>query len=248
MAFNADHVIINSRDMLDPLNMTHQSFTVQLQNPVQNFDYFQLINVMLPNTYYNITNKIGNTTLTINGTPYSITPGNYDLSNIIAAYNAAISPSIPGFNISFNIIASNLSITSTNPITINFSQNPATGQLLGFPPIDVTGSNSYQGKFPPSISPLGILINLDCVASTTSISNLQGLRSSSFMINNNSNALEYTMFFENTMFTHSVRSNKNIINTISVKLYDLAGNVLENAGPWILVLRFVRKKPNSPGY
>jgi hypothetical protein len=247
MSTQANHVVISSKDRIDPLNMTPQSFTISLQNGITNFDYFQLINVMLPNTYYNITNKIGNTALTINNTTYNITEGNYGLSEYVSALNAAISPSIPGFSMTFNPIICQIQISTTSIVTINFSQNSATALTLGFGQLDLS-ANLFTADLPPSLSPLGILINLDCVASTTSLSNLQGLRSSSFMVNDNTNSLEYVQFYENSQYSHTVRSNKSIINTIQINVYDLNGYPLQNLGEWVMVLRFVRKRPDNPGF
>jgi hypothetical protein len=68
------------------------------------------------------------------------------------------------------------------------------------------------------------------------------------MINNNTNALEYTTFNENSQFTHSVRSNYDVINTINVTVFDLMGNSLVNLGEWVFVLRFVRKRPTKPEF
>lgn len=254
MSTQSDHVIISSKDMLDPLTMNPSRFTIALQSPIEDFEYFQLISVLIPNTYYNVTDAIGNKQLIINGDSFYISDGNYNLISLMAAYTAGYSQTDPSFNITFNPITSVITMNSTTSFTADFTTVPNTALTLGYLPVLYTSIPNSDGSYdivatlPPSLSPLGILINMDCVAPTTSTSNLQGLRSSSFMINNNTNSLDYTVFNENSQFSHSVRSNFNIINTIQIKVFDLMGNVLQNLGHWNCILRFVRQKPTNSAY
>lgn len=249
MSAFADHVVITSKDRLNFSSTTAQNFTVSLQNPVQDFEYFQLIWAMIPNTFYNVTNVIGNSQLVINGvTSEFIAQGNYNLNTLMTAYTDLYSGTVPGFNIVFDPIAVKITVSATSNFTMDFSNTRETALTLGFLPILYSGSNQYISSLPPSISPLGVLINMDCVQPTVSTSNLQGLRSSSFMIPNSANQLDYLIWSENSFFTHSVRSNFNVINTITVTLYDMQGNPLVNVGDWNCVLRFVRRKPQTTEY
>ncbi len=244
MSTKANHCIISSRDRQDPVNTTPENFTVSLQNPIYNSSSFTLINVMLPNVFYNITAARGNNKISFNGYTYGIPSGSYTLTTYMGEITSLVTTTplhiIPGFDMTYDQVTSKITISATSPFTMDFNLFPNTSYALGFKPLSFTGSNTYIGTSPTNIIALGINILIDIVTNTTSLST-PNFRSSSFFINNNTNNQEYIQFFENSQYKHSVYTNATFINSMNISLYDSDGFALENAGDWIMILSFDHK-------
>ena len=240
MSTKANHCIISSRDRQDPINTTPQNFTVTLQNPIYNSSSFTLINVMMPNVFYNVTPARGNNKISFNGSTYDIYDGSYTLNAYMQFIELFVSPFIPGFSITYDQITSKITISATSTFTMEFNLYPKTAYTLGFKPILYSGSNTYTAESPTNMIALGINIIIDTVTNTTSLST-PNFRSSSFFINNNTNNQEYLQFYENSAYRHSVFSKSTFINSMNISLYDSDGYPLENAGDWIMILSFDHK-------
>jgi hypothetical protein len=237
MSTKANHCVISSRDRQDPTNTTPQNFTATLQNPIYNSDSFTLINVMMPNVFYNITEARGNNRITIDNMLFVLSVGSYTLSAYLTVIYNLYSMIMPGFNISYDQISSKVTISATDDFTIEFDQHPKTAYTLGFKPLLYSGSNSYTAQSPTNMTALGINIMIDIVTNSTSLST-PNFRSSSFFINNNTNNQEFLQFFENSQYSHTVYTNTTFINSMNISLYDSDGYALENAGDWIMIIAF----------
>ncbi len=235
MTTNSSHIIIDSRTRITG---DTSEFSISLQEPLRDFVGYSLINVMIPNVYYNVIVEKNNVGLNINGTYSTIVIGNYSLAN----YMTALQTLFPGLSITFNVISSRITISSAVAFIADFTNINVSGtaSALGFQRILYPSLTSITASYPPNISPLGILINIDNVPNTTSLS-LPTLRSSSFMVNNNTDSLFYTQFFENSNYTHTVRTTQPMNNTLHIKLLDLDGFKLINAGEWIMIIRTIYK-------
>ena len=68
----------------------------------------------IPNTYYNI--NASNNSFQANGTPYSITPGSYNLNDLLQAIATATN-----LEISYNDIPNLISFSNVTTFTLNFN-------------------------------------------------------------------------------------------------------------------------------
>lgn len=231
----SSEIIINSEDRIsgEPAD-----FLVKIPSQIRDFHSYTLVNVMIPNVYYNVTTNRKNNGMNVNGTYSTIISGTYSLQN----YMASLMSIFPTLTITFNVTTCRINITSASAFVLDFSNTNVSGtaSALGFDKILYGSTNNISASYPPNLSPLGILINVDVVPNVVSISSPQ-VTSSSFLINNNTDSLYYTQFFENTQFEQTIHTKNPISDSLYIRLLDLQGYKLENCGEWVMIIRLNRE-------
>jgi len=95
---------------------------------------------------YNITS--GNNAITISGTTYTISPGSYSISVLLALLNATIS----GITVTYSSTTFRVTFSSSASFTLTFSQGIA--QVLGFLPNPTyTANSSFVITAPNAVNP-----------------------------------------------------------------------------------------------
>jgi len=94
----------------------------------------KLVNVCIPNVQYNITTGIN--TITISGTTYTISPGLYSNSVLLALLNSTLS----GITATYFSTTFRITFSGSASFTLSFSQG--IDQVLGFLPNTTYTANS----------------------------------------------------------------------------------------------------------
>lgn len=235
MAFRSSLIVLDSKFRSDPINQTPANYYVTLQSAIQGATGLKLVSAQIPNTFYNISATKQNNTIVVNGITYTIPPGNYTLINLINYFNSNILNNIPDGAMSYSRSDTYLIISSSANFSMDLTDNFDMAALLGYDALLYSGSNIYNGTRPPTIKPLGIILNLDVVSNTVSLSNPRQ-RSCSFYIINSANSQEIVLYTENFNFPQYANPNSNIINSIHVTLSDSDGDPLENVGENVIIL------------
>lgn len=208
------------------------------------FDKVELIQCIIPNTYYNITSS--NNTILFNGTPSSIIPGSYSLSELINYMITVFSEFIQ--NIVLNPTTNLLTITgvpASSPFTISFPNSGSLNSVLGFPSNYSVNSNTFTSSYPPSISELALYIEIGELSSNHLTTNPY-FSSQTFLITNNKNKNELIEYYANTHFHQIVtkKINNEVLYTLTVKVKNSFGNIVLGLGEWSLTIALENTKNN----
>jgi len=122
---------ISSADATNVTSTTQYSCTF---TQWQLFHSMKLVNVCIPNVKYNVT--LGNNTITISGTTYTISLGSYSIPVLLALLNAMIS----GITATYSSTTFRVTFSSSASFTLTFSQGIA--QVLGLLPNTTYTANS----------------------------------------------------------------------------------------------------------
>jgi len=104
---------ISSSDATNVTSTTQYSYTF---TQWQSFCSMKLVNVCFPNVQYNVTS--GNNTITVSGTTYTISPGLYSNSVLLALLNSTLS----GVSATYSSTTFRITFTGTQVIIVNPSK------------------------------------------------------------------------------------------------------------------------------
>lgn len=236
----SNYLFISSRDRQQWNTQTPADFTVNLQKQINLKPYVtaELVNVILPNTYNNVT--VVNNTFQVNGVTYTIPTGSYDLLTYLSTMQGLVTPTIPTFKVQYNTISNNITISATPTFTFN----PTISFLyknLAFMDQTYSGSNSYTSMYAPSIDTPMFQIKMSMLGQTVTGSLSQPQfhsRGCTFIIPNTVNIGDYVFFDANTQYTMTTKSWIQILTSINVSLRNMEGMELENVADWQMTLRF----------
>ena len=161
------HFLVRSADRENYWETTSSDFTINLQRSLKG-QKAQISYLQLPVSYYNVTQN--NNTFTANvvdaaETTINITPGSYNVSDIITALQTAMS-FLGTMTISLNPITFLFTISCNNIFYMNFNVNNSIARLLGFNPnLTYEDQLSYTAQNPPKLFDNAIYIS--CNFSTT---------------------------------------------------------------------------------
>lgn len=244
MSRKAVEVILLSKDRQnynDP-NVTASNFLISLQNSIIECNKISLLSVVIPNTFYNISDIRDNDNIIINGIILSIPEGNYNLTDYLNELQSAINTfyGLAYISITYDTKTSLVTFQKLTPGAFILEMPAGTADMLGFLGFYIYGGDTtYSGYKPPNLAPLGIYINIDIITNSVS-SSTQAFNSATFFVSNTTNQQEYIQFFANTMFHHSTYYPRpiSIGNSMKISLYDTQGFPLQNVGEWVMVLGF----------
>jgi len=105
-----------------------------------------VVSVCIPNVQYNVIS--GNNTITVSGTTtYTISPGSYSISVLLALLNSTLS----GISATYSSTTFRITFTGTASFTLSFSQGIA--QVLGFlPNATYTANSSFVITAPNAVN------------------------------------------------------------------------------------------------
>ena len=106
------HVFVQSQDRENFWASYPSNFRVLLPKSIK-AECAELSFAQIPNTYYNI--NASNNSFQANGTPYSITPGSYNLNDLLQAIATT------NLEISYNDIPNLISFSNVTTFTLNFN-------------------------------------------------------------------------------------------------------------------------------
>lgn len=236
MSDKATNLLISSSDRdLNSNANTPSNFRVQLSSNILNANKMCLVNLILPYTFYNVLSGINNQII-VNGTTYTLPPGNYSLTELLLQIQNQVQVALPSFQILYNDITSQVILTNPVSITVSFPLINLA-EMLGFPQVttNLTGA-IINGVTPPNIGPLNILLNLDIGSGMNNSNRFAG--SASFIIPVLVNKNEYILFSDRTHYVAETKVNSQLLNSIDVRVTDNKGRPLIGLGDWSFLLRF----------
>lgn len=202
--------------------------TVMFTKPYRRFGNVSLKNVQIPVGFYNMRSPYN--TITINGTTYTVAPGNYSSATFLSALNTAVS-SVGAFSIgsSTNIMQFAPTSGTATISTSTTNSRPSLGSLLGFTngqsasfPNSIVATNSYIMNFDTY---LNIYIEKFGASSPESYK-------STFKIPNTVTSGGILYWSENSQDSQIVQTtdSSNRVDRLIIKVHDRFGEVLNNNG------------------
>jgi hypothetical protein len=203
---------------------------VMFTKPYRRFREVSLKNVQIPIGFYNV--RAPYNSIIINGTTYTVSPGNYSAATFLAALNIAVPSSVGVFSIgaSTNIFqfapASGSATITTTPVS---TSRPSLGSLLGF-------TNGQVASFPNSITaPYSYIMNFDTYVNIyiekLGASSPEAYKST-FKIPNNVTSGGILYWAENSQDSQIVQvtDSSNRVDRLIIKVTDRFGEPLNNNG------------------
>ena len=138
----------------DNAGITNAGFcTIRLPRTYKNITSMRLSSIELPNTWYDFSATLENTSLTVSGVQCTISDGNYTSTTLASAITSSVSAAAGiGLGVTFNPVTGTCTIsgtTTTTPFSLNFTPAITTGTCCvtreaSIRPFD-TGLGSYLG-------------------------------------------------------------------------------------------------------
>ena len=202
--------------------------TYVLTNKHRGLVQASLKNLQMPVGFYNIRSPYN--TITINGTNYTVTPGNYTSSTFVSALNSTVTPSVGVFSINpstnkFLFVPASGTATITVPVD-TAANVPSLTTLLGFTNgqsgISITATNSYILNFDTYV---------DIYIRNLSVSSSEG-QLVTFKIPVNVGSGQILHWAENSQDYQSipVRYTVETVDRFIIQIYDRFGNLMDNNG------------------
>jgi hypothetical protein len=190
-----------------------------------------------PNTYYNITSR--NNKIRVAGNIYSITPGTYNLGDLMQALaNALVAENIV---VSFDDVIGRIIFSSSGFFDLDFTVDDSIYAKVGFKKIYYSDYTSYTGAFVPKIYDTSIFISINGISSgcisPTGREN-KNVQNSTFIVPNNVNKGEIIQFYQHSQFNLNPKVD-DTINFFDVRFYDDDGFILQNLGEWAMMIELI---------
>jgi len=220
---------ISSSDATSVTSTTHYSYTF---TQWQLFHSMKLVNVCILNVQYNITS--GNNTITVFGTTYTISPGSYSISVLLALLNSTIS------GITATYSTTTLKITSSGSASFTLSFFQGIAQVLGFLPNTTDTANSSfvitapsAANLPPNDTYFLTILNLP------NSNQSSGSLTFSFFINVNQTSRQ--ILLSSSEKDQSIQMGNTItMNHLNVELRNQDGTYVDTQGlPWSFTLELI---------
>jgi hypothetical protein len=202
---------------------------VMFTKPYRGFREVSLKNVQIPIGFYNV--RAPYNSIIINGTTYTVSPGNYSAATFLGALNTAVTSSVGTFSIgpSTNIFQFTPASGSVTITTATITSRPSLGALLGF-------TNAQTATFPGSIiAPNSYIMNFDTYINIyiekLGASSPESYKST-FKIPNNVASGGILHWAENSQDSQiiQVTDMSNRVDRLVIKVCDRFGEILNNNG------------------
>lgn len=226
--FNQQHKYLTISSA-DRVNGTPSKFLVNLPYGI-NFNYAELINCQIANTFYNITNN--NNAYRANSIDYLVPPGCYNFDELINTIVA-----IGGItSITYNDITG--IVTINTPTSLELNINNSIAQILGFTSNYSAETTVHNSSFPPSLFYSSLYIDVTEFNSNQFTSNNR-YRTPTFTISNNANknfVIFYSQYSQHEQRITS-RDNTIVIHSLNIIVKDQFGTELQGLSDWSMVLK-----------
>lgn len=223
------HFYINSQTRTNPL-VSPANCSIHINKAID-AGIAELSFFSMPNTWYNITSD--NNTLLMDTEPFSITPGCYDLNQLLTELQSVL----VGSTIAYNDVLNLINISFGVAHVLDFSQGNMW-RVLGFQPRAYASATSFTSSYPPKIY-TNILIMKTNLA-TNMVSNKGH---ATFIIPVNVNKGELLQFYSRSQFASRPKVNNNNIKAIDIVLCDEFENPLQGCGDFVAIIAICEKNP-----
>lgn len=236
---SSSHFLIRSSDRNSFWDTTPANFNINLQKSLKGRKA-QISYLQMPVTYYNVNSSNNTFTANIVDAPETIinvTPGSYNISDIINYLQGALS-FLGTVTVTLNPITFLFTISCNNIFYLNFNVNNSIAEVLGFNPNLIYGGQlSYTAQKAPKLFDNAIYIS--CNFATAIQTTTKKLHNVSFVIPHNCNKGEIIQFYASTQFSLQPRIFEQTIGIIEIKVFDERGRQLENLGEWVMMLEII---------
>ena len=199
--------------------------TYVMSNKHRGLNQVTLRNLQMPIGFYNVRAPYNN--VVINGTTYTVSPGNYSSVTFLSALNSAITAAVGTFSITastnkFQFIPASGSATITSSSTINPTLTTLLGFVSGQSGTSIVATNSYIINFDTYVD---VYIKNLAVSSTES-------QLVTFKIPVNVGSGQILHWAQNSQDTQIIQVCRPLesIDRFIIQVYDRFGNVLDNNG------------------
>src|SRR5579875_2133766 len=243
-------LIVNSADRnVNYYYNTPTQFQITFNKILQNVRKVKLINTILPNVIYNVTNNnnLFNFAANNNAFSYYIPPGFYTITNLLTTLQNGLNnigsgqnPSF-SFTLSFSYTTQTITITCTTSCVIYFAVPGSCNALLGFPYQNQTSNTTFVAPNAPSlINPVNLFLTIQELGINTKVLDkectfyipLVNQNSTLLYLNKNDLGKQVIKFFYPQNIT-----------TLTVTLTDESGNLINLLGlDWTFILEYEVQK------
>ena len=228
------YLLINSNDRK---NGTPSNFQCELPYGIP-IKCIYLLNAQIPCTYYNITDD--NNTILIQGEPFSVPNGCYDLDQLMSALLVTLS-NLTWESITYDDITQKITLTLKSivpPLNVSFPKNGSLHSVLGFEQDYNQTAVSFTGSYSPNLNYNNIFIQIDELGNNQICTN-NLYRAQSFTIPVAVNKNDYIEFNELTNFKQIINcfNNDTFIYNLTIHLKNIYGSELTAVGNWCCMLK-----------
>lgn len=231
-------IFINSKDRISG---TSSNFLVNMNISIEYADYLQLLNVRIPNTFYNVNSYNNQITFIDNlSVTHTITipNGSYNINNLLTAIQTALNAaSALVFTLTYNSTTFKLTISTTDNFQLLFGSGlNQLNYLLGFSSIDLNGANSYTSDLCVSLSFNYIVIKIDEIGRTAYYSTNKR-DEKTFIIPINEPSGSYVEYDHKQYFYQCADTRGKVLSQLNISLFSPGGNPLNlNGSDWYMIL------------
>lgn len=207
-------------------------FKIKLPHSLH-YQHCELIYVMIPNTFYNIT--AANNTLLYNNIAYSVYPGNYNFDELIQTI-IDILPA--GVGVKFDDTEGKLTIQNDTPFTLSFPNTGSINYILGFDPLyNVVNSSDHYSINTVSIADTELFIEINELSSNFMTSG-DTYYSPTFCISNNGNKNDMLQWYKHSTYPQECTIKDNNLQWLTIRLKNQYGEILQKVGEWSMLIHF----------
>jgi hypothetical protein len=229
---NSYLLFIRSNEVVQNTTNRNTDMTINLQAEISRNNALQDIHLQLnsceiPHSFYNLTESLGNNTLSVNGSvDLRFSPKHYDIYTLIDDINSGGEDSVSiGLSASFNESTSKITLTNTSGsnMTINFGISKGFAKVIGFPQEDFVINNlsTREGFYVVNLSTIhSIFVHTNLPVNnviTTTEGNYRNIIQKIPVKSQFGDIINYNPY-ENGIFSTVI--NQNSINSFNISLRD----------------------------
>lgn len=240
---------VDTRFRENPLTTNGSQCTIRLPRTYKNITSIRLSSVEMPNSWYDFSANLENTSVTICGTRCTIPDGNYTSTELTAAIQVATA-NVLTINAGFNNVTCKCTLTAATPFSIDFTPvynnasaccivrdattrpfDTGLGYYLGFTNYTYSGSSNYVCEGITNLwGNTYVLLNIENYESVETPS-LNGTSAPAFA-KIPVNVPKYSIIYEgtDTIANKVVFSEPQNVSVFRIKLTDCWGRVLQTFG------------------
>lgn len=185
----------------------------------------ELLSCVFPNTYYNIHNE--NNNIEIDSIIYTITPGAYELGQLLTELATVTSKSF-----AYNNITNKITISDGVAFTLNFNINNNIARILGFDAVNYGSSTSFTAIYGPKVYDNFVFLTITNINTGCITSNNVNI---SFPIPVIGNKGTISQFYDKTHYSMKYLI-KEPIHVFNIEFRDESNRLLEGLSDFSIVL------------
>jgi hypothetical protein len=223
---------INSVDRISTSN-SPSDFQIQLPFGI-NCDSCELIELLMPNSYFNITNS--NNAFIFNGVTQFVTPGLYNLNELFIQMTNQFEAIT---SVVYDDQMGVATITTSSSQQLSFPSKNSINFIFGFPQSYNQTGTTFISSNPPSLAQYPVYI---CVGELSSnyMTTTPFICNPTFTVINNVNKYDIVQWYKNSQYCQqvNVREAGAPIYTLNIQVRDQYGQILQALGEFSMILNF----------